>query len=338
LPVDNGGYLQASSGNVTITNGSFTDTVPAGSMVVYTNRSELTGGDTNPAPTQNLGTNLALNQMAVESDYYMNNATYSGAKAADGSGTTRWAKDDTVTSTWLEVDFSANTTFNTTKLKECTSYGQRIKTYEIQYWNGTSWVNAYSGGIPASTQTDTFTSVTSNKVRLNISSINGTLGPSVWEFEVYNATPTGTELLINPSFNNDSANWSNNSGQIARDTTQYNSSPASCKGYSRTASWNGPYQVITSSVVANGQGNYNATLKMKLASGSDTGNIQIGLNYGGTWYYIDAAGSVNSSGWSTVGGTVNLTWTGTLTEARYYVNTASTTSDIYIDDCSLKKQ
>lgn len=132
------------------------------------------------------GPNLALNKTVSASNYYQNNATYSGAKAIDGFNFSRWATD-ACNSAWLEVDFGTNTTFNMTTLKECIDYGQRIKAYQIQYWDGSSWVNAYSGGIPKPYQTDVFSPVTSSKVRLDISQTDGN-GPSVWEFEVYNTS------------------------------------------------------------------------------------------------------------------------------------------------------
>lgn len=132
-----------------------------------------------PNPTEN----LALNKTTTASNYH--SAGYEGAKATDGNGSTRWATADSTTSCWLEVDFGGQTTFTKTVIKQ--AYGQRIKNYQIQYYNGAGWSNAFSGVTPALNQTDTFPAVTSNKVRLNIIDINGSLGPTVWEFEVYNS-------------------------------------------------------------------------------------------------------------------------------------------------------
>ncbi|KRF43829.1 discoidin domain-containing protein [Paenibacillus sp. Soil787] len=128
--------------------------------------------------------NLALNKSVTVSNFYQNNATYNGGKAVDGLGTTRWATDTGTTSATMEVDFGVDTTFNQIVMKEYKDYGNRITGYKIQYWNGSSWIDAYTGTIPAATETNTFTTVTASKVRLNITS--ATAAPSIWEFEVYN--------------------------------------------------------------------------------------------------------------------------------------------------------
>ncbi|HEY5584217.1 MAG TPA: discoidin domain-containing protein [Ruminiclostridium sp.] len=130
--------------------------------------------------------NLVLNKNATTSDYYNNNPQYDGSKAIDENGLTRWATNDATTSGWLEVNFGINTTFNKTVIKQFDAGGQRIKDYKIQYWNGSSWLDAYSGTTPTLDQANTFNSVTGSKVRLNILNINGSMGPSILEFEVYN--------------------------------------------------------------------------------------------------------------------------------------------------------
>ncbi|KRF43828.1 discoidin domain-containing protein [Paenibacillus sp. Soil787] len=127
--------------------------------------------------------NLALNKNTTVSNYYQNNSAYNGAKAVDGVGTTRWATDASTTSATLEVDLGSITTFNKVVFKEDKDYGNRITGYKIQYWDGSSWLDAYTGGTPAAIETVTFPSVNASKVRLNIT--NGMNGPTIWEFEVY---------------------------------------------------------------------------------------------------------------------------------------------------------
>jgi hypothetical protein len=45
---------------------------------------------------------------------------------------------------------------------------------------------------------------------------------------------------------------------------------------------------------------------------------------------------VSSSGWTLLSGTANASWSGTLTGARFYVETASGTDSLYVDDASLQ--
>jgi len=129
---------------------------------------------------------LALNQTVQVSSYYQNNAQYNGAQAVDGSWESRWAAADGVTSAWLEVDFAAPTRFNSVIWGECTDYGQRIRGYQIQYWNGSAWITLVTGTIPVSpAELDTFPVVQSSRIRLNIPTLSGTQGPTVWDFQVY---------------------------------------------------------------------------------------------------------------------------------------------------------
>jgi hypothetical protein len=76
---------------------------------------------------------------------------------------------------------------------------------------------------------------------------------------------------------------------------------------------------------------------MKLASGSDTGRIQIGLTVGGVTTYPTVDASLVSGAWTCVSGNVNLAWTGTLENAVFYVNTLTTKNEFALDDCSLKR-
>jgi hypothetical protein len=153
-----------------------------------------TWSDTASAITQTPAPgNIALNKPTVVSNVYQGETSvYGGAYAVDGSLTTRWATDNSVTSATLEVDLGGTYTFNKTVTTE---YSSRVASYKIQYWNGTAWVDAYTGTtIGASGKTDSFPAVTGTKVRLNILTITGTRGPSIYEFAVYGYLAAGSSL------------------------------------------------------------------------------------------------------------------------------------------------
>ncbi|HVK22147.1 MAG TPA: discoidin domain-containing protein [Actinokineospora sp.] len=133
-----------------------------------------------PAPT-----NLALTATATSSNTYLNNSSYNGSKATDGVITSRWATDDAVTAATLTVVFPSTRTVSSTVLRESTFYGQRIATYQVQYWTGSAWQTALTSGKPAPVQVDRFPAVSTTQIRLNITSITGTLGPTVSEFSVH---------------------------------------------------------------------------------------------------------------------------------------------------------
>lgn len=125
--------------------------------------------------------NLAIGATASASNVH--SSPYAASYAIDGSATTRWATSDTTRACWLEVDFPTSTTFNKVAITE--AYGPRIKDYQIQYWTGSAWANAATGTAPTSAVIG-FSAVTSTKIRLNILNITGSLGPSIWEFAVFN--------------------------------------------------------------------------------------------------------------------------------------------------------
>jgi hypothetical protein len=56
----------------------------------------------------------------------------------------------------------------------------------------------------------------------------------------------------------------------------------------------------------------------------------------GTTNYTNLAqGTVNASGWTQLTGTATVSWSGTLSSATLYVETAAGTDSFYVDDASL---
>jgi alpha-glucosidase len=154
-----------------------------------------------PAPTATpTPVNLALGKTATASS---DRVDYPAGYANDGNTTTRWNVADAshINDQWLEINFGAPTTVNKTVIKEISF--QRITSYKIQYYNGSSWVDACTGTTAGSNKVDTFATVTASKVRLYI--VTASNQPTVNEFEVYNsggvtATPTPTPTLtLTPS-------------------------------------------------------------------------------------------------------------------------------------------
>ncbi|MEI6890698.1 MAG: carbohydrate-binding protein [Pontiella sp.] len=125
--------------------------------------------------------NRALNQSYSASNVYQDKSSYAAGKACDGDLDTRWATD--VSPAWLEVDFGETVLVNGTRVAE---YGDRIRSYEIQVYNG-EWKTAFVGGDPSAVQTDWFPAVAGSKVRLQ--TLDSTFNPSIWEFEVFTVSP-----------------------------------------------------------------------------------------------------------------------------------------------------
>ena len=106
---------------------------------------------------------------------------------------------------------------------------------------------------------------------------------------------------------------------------------------SRANTWYGPKHDILSVFLSNGQGDYNVSGWAKLASGSDTVKVTLKLVDSSGTRYLSNTATVGTS-WAQMSGIQNVTWTGTLSSATLYVQTNSSLANMYVDDCSLKKQ
>lgn len=107
---------------------------------------------------------------------------YEPEKAGDGLTDTRWnAADKLGANQWLQVDFGRNVNFNKTIVSESFN---RTTSYNIQYWNGSTWINCATGSKLGTNKVDSFATVNASKVRLYINSITAE-SVSINEFEVY---------------------------------------------------------------------------------------------------------------------------------------------------------
>lgn len=113
-------------------------------------------------------------------------------KATDGNMDSRWSTGKGMkTGQWLEVDFGSDVTFNCTLIREPLAL-DRTTSYNIQYWDGKSWVTCVTGTGIGYERKDKFKDVTASKIRLLINSAWS--DPTICEFEVYRGDPTTTGL------------------------------------------------------------------------------------------------------------------------------------------------
>jgi glycosyl hydrolase family 62/carbohydrate binding protein with CBM4/9 domain len=151
----------------------------------------------------------------------------------------------------------------------------------------------------------------------------------------YGAEAASGNLLTNADMESGTTGWSVfGAGALASNTSVVHGGTHSLLDTGRTASWNGPAQNVTS-VVANGA-SFTASVWMRTQSGTPTGKVTLAVTANGTTNYTSLAqGAVNSSGWTQLTGTATVSWTGTLSSATLYVETAAGTDNFYIDDASL---
>lgn len=162
-----------------------------------------------------------------------------------------------------------------------------------------------------------------------------------YEYVGSSPTPAGFagELLRNNGFEKGTITWSGSSCSIAQVTSPYHSGTKSLKASGRTSTSAGPKQDVTSVLAANGIGEYDLGAWIRLASGTDNrGRATLKVVHdGGTSYFSIPGVPVNSTSWTKSSGTVSVTWTGSLKSALFYVQTASSKANMFVDDCTLMK-
>jgi hypothetical protein len=148
------------------------------------------------------------------------------------------------------------------------------------------------------------------------------------------ASAASGNLLTNADMESGTTGWSVfGAGTLASNTSVVHGGTHSLLRSGRTASWNGPAQSVTS-VLANGA-SFTASVWMRTQSGTPTGKVTLQVTANGSTNYIALAqGAVNSSAWTQLTGTATVSWTGTLSSATLYVETAAGTDSFYIDDAS----
>jgi hypothetical protein len=126
------------------------------------------------------------------------------------------------------------------------------------------------------------------------------------------------------------------SGTLASNTSVVHGGSRSLLLTGRTASWNGIRQDVTGKLV-NGK-SYTTSVWVRTQSGTPSAKVTLAVTANGSTSYVQLtpATTVNSSGWTQLTGTATVSWTGTLTGASLYVETAAGTDGYYLDDASFQ--
>ena len=166
---------------------------------------------------------------------------------------------------------------------------------------------------------------TENSVQANIVSVG------------YSTTVSSNpSILTNGNIESGTSGWSVfGAGSIATSTSPVHSGANSLLRSGRTASWNGPSQDLTSKLT-NGK-SYTTNVWMRMQTGAPTGKVTLQVTANGTTNFITLAqGAVNSSGFTLLSGTTTVSWSGTLSSARFYVETLTGTDSFFVDDASMQ--
>ncbi|WP_194842452.1 discoidin domain-containing protein [Endozoicomonas sp. OPT23] len=126
--------------------------------------------------------NLALNKTATATSSH--NSTYVASNAVDGdtsSNSSRWISTNDNQSDSIEVDLGSLKSISQIKFWTGWNNSGALSSYQLDYWNGSAWVNLFDEQNNSSEQVDkTFAAVSASKVRL---SSNDWI--KLYELEVY---------------------------------------------------------------------------------------------------------------------------------------------------------
>jgi len=83
---------------------------------------------------------------------------------------------------------------------------------------------------------------------------------------------------------------------------------------------------------------YTTSAWVRTQSGTPSAKVMLAVTANGTTNYLQLAPTtaVNSNGWTQLTGTTTVSWTGTLTGATFYIETAAGTDNLIVDDVSMQ--
>ncbi|WP_433303858.1 family 43 glycosylhydrolase [Actinoplanes sp. CA-030573] len=156
-----------------------------------------------------------------------------------------------------------------------------------------------------------------------------------WQFA--GGTTTTTDAITNGTTEDGTAGWRVfGAGTLTSSTSVAHGGTRSLAITGRTASWNGIAQDVTSRLT-NGK-TYTTTAWVRSQSGTPSVRATLAITANGTTSYLSLAPStaVNTGGWTQLSGTATVSWSGTLSNATFYVETDAGTDGYYLDDVSLR--
>jgi len=145
-----------------------------------------------------------------------------------------------------------------------------------------------------------------------------------------------SNLLANPGFEQNTAGWFGfGPVSFTTTTTIAHSGSRSALIQNRTDTWNGVAQSLLGVLQTNISYQISAWVRL-VNSASQPVLLTIQKTDGnGTTYQNVATGTANSNGWTQLTGTATVSWSGTLSSATFYVETAAGTDSLYVDDASI---
>ena len=130
-------------------------------------------------------TDLAKGKKVTATNVRGNAKTYAAQNLTDGSNTTYWAADDAVKSASLTIDLGKATAVNRIVLQENILLGQRVKSFSVEYWDGTAFKPLDKQTTIGHKRILVFPTINTAKIRVNILEANAC--PALSAIQLYKA-------------------------------------------------------------------------------------------------------------------------------------------------------
>lgn len=130
-------------------------------------------------------TDLAKGKRVTASNTRPGIRQFGAQNLTDGKANTYWAADDVVSNATLIIDLEKATELNRIVLEEYIPLGQRIKSFSVEYWNGTDFKPLDKQTTIGHKRILSFPTVSTTKIRINIWEANAC--PVLSGIQIYKA-------------------------------------------------------------------------------------------------------------------------------------------------------
>lgn len=141
--------------------------------------------------------NLAKGKAVEASQIRGGDSRFGGQNLTDGDFETYWATDDDTRQASLILDLGTETDINRVVLQEYIPLGQRVRAFNVEFWNGREFEEIDRQTTIGYKRILTFPTINTSKVRINI--FDSKAAPVIAEFQVYKAP----EMLALPVIRRD---------------------------------------------------------------------------------------------------------------------------------------
>jgi len=159
----------------------------------------------------------------------------------------------------------------------------------------------------------------------------------IHQFDNYAGSDSSSNLIGNHSFEDGTSFWIERASTLTISTDVVQDSAHALLVSNRTKAWSGAAQVFTPKLISTGAGRYIVSAYYRAALNPDTAKVQIRLTIGDNKKYIQVFGAFDSTGWSHIVDTLDISWEGDLDEAMVTLTAIGDdlSTDYYVDNISI---